>query len=162
VIYNMVYGTAVTSYAATWHLRVGDFVTLGNGTNFAATRYWGGAAWLLPGVVLDGNLLVMGTVSAGTGAFNKAIISPTTAKNYTGGTALTCTSGYVSVVVTLDQSIGTPLYCWACDTGSVGRSASILVTANTDTTVTFKLCIWDGATGAGYSGTVNTLRVWIF
>ena len=162
VIYNMVYGSAMTSYAATWHLRIGDFVTLSNGTNFAATRYWSGAAWVPPGVVLDGNLLVRGTVSAGTGAFNKAIISPTTAKNYTGGTALTCTSGYVSVVVTLDQSIGTPLYCWACDTGSVGRSASIFVTANTDTTVTFKLCIWDAATGAGYSGTVNTLRLWIF
>ena len=46
------------------HLRIGDTVTISNGWSFAATRYWGGSAWLNPGVVIDGNLLVNGTVSA--------------------------------------------------------------------------------------------------
>lgn len=64
VIYNMIYGTSMTSYASTGHLRIGDTVTLSNGSTFAQTRYWGGASWLTPGVVIDGNLLVSGTVSA--------------------------------------------------------------------------------------------------
>lgn len=63
VILNMVSGATLTSYAPTTHLRIGDTVTLSNAT-FAATRYWGGSAWLLPGVVIDGNLLVRGSVSA--------------------------------------------------------------------------------------------------
>lgn len=63
VILNMVSGSTLTSYAPTTHLRIGDTVTLSNAT-FAATRYWGGSAWLLPGVVIDGNLLVSGSVSA--------------------------------------------------------------------------------------------------
>lgn len=64
VIYNMVYGSSMTSYASTGHLRIGDTVTLSNGSTFAETRYWGGSSWLSPGVVIDGNLLVNGTVSA--------------------------------------------------------------------------------------------------
>lgn len=43
---------------------VGDTVTISNGSNFAQTRYWGGSSWLTPGVVIDGNLLVNGTVTA--------------------------------------------------------------------------------------------------
>lgn len=46
------------------HLRIGDTVTISNGTSFAATKYWSGTGWLDPGVVIDGNLLVNGTVSA--------------------------------------------------------------------------------------------------
>lgn len=64
VIYNMIYGSSMTSYASTWHLRIGDTVTLSNGSTFAETRYWGGSSWLSPGAVIDGNLLVNGTVSA--------------------------------------------------------------------------------------------------
>lgn len=64
VIYNMIYGTAMTTYSSTGHLRIGDTVTLSNGSSFAETRYWGGTSWLSPGVVIDGNLLVSGTVSA--------------------------------------------------------------------------------------------------
>lgn len=55
-------------------LRIGDTVTL-TFTGWAETRYWSGAysatntdanrnGWLKPGVVIDGNLLVNGTVSA--------------------------------------------------------------------------------------------------
>lgn len=45
---------------------MGDTVTLSTATS-AVTKYWSGsytAGWLNPGVVLDGNLLVKGTVSA--------------------------------------------------------------------------------------------------
>lgn len=42
----------------------GDTVTLSNGTTFTLTKYWNGSGWIAPGTVLDGNLLVTGSVSA--------------------------------------------------------------------------------------------------
>lgn len=45
------------------HLRIGDTVTLSNADK-AATRYWSGMGWVDVGVIIDGNLLVKGTVSA--------------------------------------------------------------------------------------------------
>lgn len=44
--------------------RLGDTVTIANGSSFTQARYWSGSAWVNPGVVIDGNLLVSGTVSA--------------------------------------------------------------------------------------------------
>lgn len=41
------------------HLVIGDMVTMG-----ATTRYWNGSAWAEPGVVINGDMLVDGTVSA--------------------------------------------------------------------------------------------------
>lgn len=65
VIYNMLTGAALTTaLASTTHLLRGDTVTLSNGTSFAETRIWDGYSWLTPGVVIDGNLIVNGTVSA--------------------------------------------------------------------------------------------------
>ncbi len=41
---------------------IGDTVTQSS-SNFAETRYWSGFGWVLAGVVIDGNLLVNGTIS---------------------------------------------------------------------------------------------------
>lgn len=46
------------------HLVIGDAVTI-SGTNFVETRYWTGGAWGIPGAIINGNLLVNGSVSAG-------------------------------------------------------------------------------------------------
>lgn len=46
---------------------IGDTVNFNNGSGASATtvtRYWGGSAWLLPGVVINGNLLVGGNISS--------------------------------------------------------------------------------------------------
>ncbi len=52
-------------YNLTSHLRIGDTVTLvSQDQTRAETRYWSGTGWLKPGVTIDGNLLVKGTVSA--------------------------------------------------------------------------------------------------
>ena len=54
---------AVTGTAPT----IGDTVNFTNGSGASATtvtRYWGGSAWLLPGVVINGNLLVGGSISS--------------------------------------------------------------------------------------------------
>lgn len=44
---------------------VGDIVTIGNnGAGFLLSKRWEGTAWVAPGTVLDGNLLVTGSVQA--------------------------------------------------------------------------------------------------
>lgn len=68
VINNMLAGeTLTTDLTTTTHLRIGDTVTLvgpsAADTTFAETRYWGGSSWLDPGTIIDGNLLVKGTIS---------------------------------------------------------------------------------------------------
>lgn len=45
-------------------LRIGDTVTIRNNAGFAQARYWDGTAWVLPGTIIDGNLLVTGSVAA--------------------------------------------------------------------------------------------------
>ncbi len=46
------------------HLVVGDAVTITNGASFTQTRHWMGTAWVIPAAVLNGDLLVDGTVAA--------------------------------------------------------------------------------------------------
>ena len=55
---------AVTAVYPTGGNINGDTVTISNGTNFAMTKYWNGSAWIAPGTVINGNLLVDGTVYA--------------------------------------------------------------------------------------------------
>ena len=43
--------------------RIGDTVTYSNSTT-ATTKYWSGSAWVDPGVVINGNLLVGGSISS--------------------------------------------------------------------------------------------------
>jgi hypothetical protein len=45
---------------------IGDTVTISNGSVYAGTKYWGGSSWVDPGVRIDGNLLVTGSVSSGS------------------------------------------------------------------------------------------------
>lgn len=46
------------------HLVVGDAVTITNGAGFTQTRHWMGFSWNVPAAVLNGDLLVDGTVAA--------------------------------------------------------------------------------------------------
>lgn len=65
VISNMLLGESLTTVlAANTHLLPGDTVTLSNGTDFAKTRFWDGGGWVDLGTVIDGNLLVHGSVTA--------------------------------------------------------------------------------------------------
>lgn len=67
---------------------IGDTVTIST-TGFAATKYWSGSAWVAPGVVIDGNLLVSGTVSATTLNVQSGGVGVTIA----GGTAINSAAG---------------------------------------------------------------------
>ncbi|MBX3653188.1 MAG: DUF1983 domain-containing protein [Ramlibacter sp.] len=62
--------SAITSATGSSTKVIGDTVTISNGSSFAATKYWSGSAWVDPGVVINGNLLVTGTVSASAIAAN--------------------------------------------------------------------------------------------
>jgi hypothetical protein len=65
------------------HLQIGDTITITNNEDpslatASVTGYWGGTSWLNPGVVIDGNLLVNGTLSASKingGTFSGASIA---------------------------------------------------------------------------------------
>lgn len=63
---NTTAANAIYAYTGTYYLVPGDTVTISNGTSYAATRYWAGAGtgWTNPGVVIDGNLLVGGNITA--------------------------------------------------------------------------------------------------
>jgi len=57
---------AIATVTGTSYLVVGDTVIISNSsTKFAKTKYWSGTSWVDPGVVIDGNLLVSGSLSAG-------------------------------------------------------------------------------------------------
>lgn len=99
VINNMLTGeTFTSSLGTTTHLRIGDSVTLGNGSTFAQTRYWSGTSWITPGVVIDGNLIVNGTIVAdklGANSVTADKISATAlnGKTITGSLIRTAASG---------------------------------------------------------------------
>lgn len=71
---------AITNATGSSTRVIGDTVTISNGSSFAATRYWSGSSWLNPGVVIDGNLLVTGTLSA-----NKITAGTLSADRVSGG-----------------------------------------------------------------------------
>jgi hypothetical protein len=49
------------------HLAIGDTVTLRDtGNTNVATKYWSGGAWVDPGALYSGNVIVGGTISGGT------------------------------------------------------------------------------------------------
>jgi hypothetical protein len=72
VIYNMLNNysdTLILNYYL--HLQVGDTVTLTNSAGTASfTRFWDGTDFIDPAVIIDGNLLVTGTVGANKLASN--------------------------------------------------------------------------------------------
>ena len=78
VIYNILAGTNFVTGADTLAavdgvggMRNGDTVTITNNAGTASfTRFWDGSSWIDPGVIINGNLLVTGTVGANKLASN--------------------------------------------------------------------------------------------
>lgn len=54
---------AAASSAVGWSPINGDTVTISNGSSFAQMRTFNGSSWVLPGVVIDGSLLVSGSIT---------------------------------------------------------------------------------------------------
>lgn len=151
VINNMLTGESLTTtLATTTHLRIGDMVTLDNGSTWAQMRYWSGIGWVEPGVIIDGNLLVNGTISgdkiagttitgskiaAGTIAAGNMAANSITAANAALANAAVTTAKIANLNVTtlkIDNNAVTVPASASGTTATVGPSYSSLcwVTAN--------------------------------
>lgn len=103
------------------HLRIGDTVTLRTASgSAAATRFWSGTAWLDPGVVISGNLLVGGTISGGTN------INVTGYVRTEGGLGIAVPSPLTGMLDAPRQCAGTFNVSLGQDYGLIGGSAQSL------------------------------------
>ena len=72
IIYNMLEGDAGTAgitkaqlEAAGWFMQIGDMVTITNSAQTNSfTRFWDGSAWTDPQVIINGNLIATGSITA--------------------------------------------------------------------------------------------------
>ena len=78
----------VTSVTGSSTRIIGDTVIISNGSSFSETRYWSGFNWASPGVVIDGNLLVNGTISGSKIATNTLITAALKAGTSTTGVSI--------------------------------------------------------------------------
>ena len=145
---NNTANSTVTSITGSSTRVIGDTVTITNsGGTATGTRYWSGTAWVKPGVVIDGNLLVSGTISA-----TKINGGDFTGKTFTGGlfdgaSFNGVTIGALSLAATqinFTKLSGAPVLYSASGTNTpltVGDGGSFVVNAtsmsvNTATTIT--------------------------
>lgn len=63
-ISGSVWSDAAADAATTGDNVLGDTVTISNGSTFVSVKYWNGSAWVPPGVVIDGSLIVTNSVTA--------------------------------------------------------------------------------------------------
>lgn len=63
-ISGSVWSDAAADAATTGANVLGDTVTISNGSTFVSVKYWNGSAWVPPGVVIDGSLIVTNSVTA--------------------------------------------------------------------------------------------------
>ncbi|MDC8758584.1 hypothetical protein [Janthinobacterium fluminis] len=63
-LFGGAWSDAAADEATTGPNQLGDTVTISNNGTFALTKTWNGTAWVAPGVVIDGKMLVTGSVSA--------------------------------------------------------------------------------------------------
>jgi hypothetical protein len=64
---------AITAQTGSSTKIVGDTVTEYDGSSYVSVKRWNGSSWVAPGVVIDGSLLVTGTVTAGKLAANSVV-----------------------------------------------------------------------------------------
>lgn len=151
---------AVLNATGRWPM-IGDIVTEYDATHsftyYASTNgYY--ATWVQLTAYINGNMLVSGTLTAGTASFNKAILTYTGYSNFS---TLTVTNGYVDVSVAT-SGIGTPIFSWAIDSGSTDRLCTLNWVGDSGGMVTFRLSVWVMSTGSRYNGTINTLKIAIW
>lgn len=98
---------------------IGDEVTISNNSSFAETRVWDGSAWIPPGMVLNGNLFVDGTI-VGTKIAARSMNADRLAVN-----AITAASAVLANASVTNATIGGDLWSdnW---TGAGGTGWAIL------------------------------------
>lgn len=139
--------------------RYGDSVTLYNtAQKWSKTWVYTDGYWSPVTLFVDGNAVITGTLSAGTVAASKAVISPS---GFFSTPVLNLVSGRTDVVVGLPGGLGTPLYTMACNPPA-GVIISHCLSNVTSGSVTVTIMGYNMATGAAWSGNLGTTQIAIF
>lgn len=137
-----------------------DSVTISGGT-FAQTRYWDGSAWIQVSTVLDGNLLVNGSVAAdkidsrglsikdASGNIILAAGSPLAASN------ITPSSGWLNSNVNITGSNGTISLTGA----GTGSATGIIMPGNQITSANVSTYIASAAIDQAYIGNLSADKI---
>ena len=120
---------------------IGDTVTEYNGTTYVSVLRWNGTAWVAPGVVIDGNMLVNGTITAGKLATNSVVAANINVTNLASMNANlgTVTAGNItgtaSISITGSAKVdgGSGLGVVDINSGTTVTSRTSAVLANTST-----------------------------
>lgn len=105
---------------------------------------------------VDGDAVIAGTLVANTVSTDKVIIKPIGSRSG----ALTVTNGVGFIAFNTSSVVTTPLWSYAVDPPP-GVHVSVLWYYNTDTTVWFQVHA-SNFSGGPYSGTIGTVKVWMF
>ena len=139
--------------------RVGDAITLHNQTaKWSQTWVRGASSWGMATLFIDGNAVITGTLYADTISTSKVVIRPIGAYVATG---VSITSGVVNVTLVTSSVVATPLWSHAIDAPS-GVMCTVAWVNNTSTTCTFTIKAVVIGTGAAYTGTIGTIKIWMF
>ena len=138
--------------------RIGDAVTLYNTAQRWSKTWVYNGSWSPVTLFVDGNAVITGTLSAGTVATSKAVISPS-AFFSTDGWLIS--GGKSDITLSIPGGIGTPLYTLGC-TMPTGVLISHVLSNATPTSVTITIAAFDMTTGAPWSGSLGNLRVAVF
>ena len=138
---------------------MGDAVTLANPTaKWSDSWIRRTSVWERVTLYIDGNVLITGTLFASTLSTQKVIIRPIGTYSRT---SLAISGGEVQVTLTTDSVVATPLWSYAL-APPTGALVTVAWFGNTSTTCTFIVRAFSVATGAAYTGTIPTLKIWMF
>ena len=106
VIGNRVNAANTNGVSQTWlcqydHTSSTSFATDRDRVEFSETRYWSGTSWVSPGQVIDGNLLVKGTISG-----DKLIAGSVTVDSLSSGTGAAVANGGSFYLGLADTAVG--------------------------------------------------------
>ena len=114
--------------------------------------------WTNPGVVIDGNLLVAGSLTAGTMAASKVQIGLSA---YLSISSAYVSSGVYDFVINIPGAIGTPIFTYAC-TPPAGYGVSFVLTGGDPYTAYVRLFCFSLSSGAGYNGWIYNVKAAVF
>ena len=138
--------------------RVGDSVTLYNQAQKWSKTWVYNGAWAPVTLFVDGNAVISGTLSAGTVAASKAVISPSAF--FTTGSWL-ISGGKSDITLSISGGVGTPIYTLGC-TMPNGVIISHVLSNATPTSVTITIAAFDMINKLPWTGALGNLRIAVF
>lgn len=139
--------------------KVGDALTLHNQTaKWSQTWVHSGLSWGAATLYIDGNAVITGTLYADTVSTSKVVIRPIGA--YV-GSSVAISGGSVDVTLVTSSEAVTPLWSHAIY-APPGVMCTVAWVNNTSTTCTFTIKAINIGTGTAYTGTIGTIKIWMF